>query len=115
MNTLAELLFSRGKAEIFRLLFGVIPRELHVREIERQSGLADATAPAGTQDEPAKREPHLAGLWTRRLAAQRPACDAVCAARRFLNLIHFEHMMADRSSLLSIAGRSDYSSFHADS
>jgi DNA-binding transcriptional ArsR family regulator len=43
MNTLAELLSSRVKAEIFRLLFGVVPRELHVREIERQSGLADAT------------------------------------------------------------------------
>jgi predicted nucleotidyltransferase len=43
MNTLAELLSSRVKAEIFRLLFGAVPRELHVREIERQSGLADAT------------------------------------------------------------------------
>lgn len=43
MNMLAELLSSRVKAEIFRLLFGAIPRELHVREIERQSGLADAT------------------------------------------------------------------------
>lgn len=43
MNTLAELLSSRVKAEIFRLLFGAAPRELHVREIERQSGLADAT------------------------------------------------------------------------
>jgi len=40
---LAELLSSRGKAEIFRLLFGPAQRELHVREIERQSGLADAT------------------------------------------------------------------------
>ena len=28
---------------MFRLLFGVTPQELHVREIERQSGLADAT------------------------------------------------------------------------
>lgn len=43
MNTLTELLSSRVKAEIFRLLFGAAPRELHVREIERQSGLADAT------------------------------------------------------------------------
>ncbi|MGA2138043.1 MAG: helix-turn-helix domain-containing protein [Verrucomicrobiia bacterium] len=43
MNTLAELLSSRVKAEIFRLLFGVQDQELHVREIERQSGLADAT------------------------------------------------------------------------
>jgi uncharacterized protein len=43
MNTLTQLLSSRVKAEMFRLLFGVTPRELHVREIERQSGLADAT------------------------------------------------------------------------
>lgn len=43
MNILAELLSSRVKAEIFRLLFGLAPREMHVREIERQSGLADAT------------------------------------------------------------------------
>jgi DNA-binding transcriptional ArsR family regulator len=43
MNTLAELLSSRGRAEIFRLLFGPVSRELHVRELERQSGLADAT------------------------------------------------------------------------
>lgn len=43
MNTLAELLSSRVKAETFRLLFGIPGRELHVREIERQSGLADAT------------------------------------------------------------------------
>ncbi len=43
MNTLAELLSSRVKAEIFRLLFGLADAELHVREIERRSGLADAT------------------------------------------------------------------------
>lgn len=43
MNTLAELLSSRVRAEIFRLLFGLVDRELHVRELERQSGLADAT------------------------------------------------------------------------
>lgn len=43
MNMLAELLSSRVKAEIFRLFFGVVPQELHGREIERQSGLADAT------------------------------------------------------------------------
>jgi DNA-binding transcriptional ArsR family regulator len=43
MNTLVELLSSRVKAEVFRLLFGIVGRELHVREIERQSGLADAT------------------------------------------------------------------------
>lgn len=43
MNTLAELLSSRVKAEVFRLLFGGVATELHVREMERQSGLADAT------------------------------------------------------------------------
>ena len=43
MNALAELLSSRVKAEILRLLFGVQDQELHVREIERQSGLTDAT------------------------------------------------------------------------
>ena len=42
MNSLAELLSSRVKAEVFRLLFGTAERELHVREIERRSGLADA-------------------------------------------------------------------------
>ncbi len=43
MNTLADLLSSRVKAEVFRLLFGGVATELHVREIERRSGLADAT------------------------------------------------------------------------
>ena len=43
MNTLADLLSSRVKAEVFRLLFGTVDQELHVREIERRSGLADAT------------------------------------------------------------------------
>ena len=43
MNALSELLSSRVKAEIFRLLFGVQDQQLHVREIERRSGLADAT------------------------------------------------------------------------
>lgn len=43
MNILAELLSSQGRAEIFRLLFGVVSRELHVRELERQTGLSDAT------------------------------------------------------------------------
>ena len=43
MNRLAELLSSRVKAEILRLLFGVAQRELHIREIGRQAGLADAT------------------------------------------------------------------------
>ena len=43
MNSLADLLSSRVKAEIFRLLFGGAESELHVREIERRPGLADAT------------------------------------------------------------------------
>ena len=43
MNMLAELLSSQSRAEIFRLLFGPHNGELHVRELERQSGLADAT------------------------------------------------------------------------
>jgi len=36
-------LSSQVKAEIFRLLFGPSDPALHFREIERQSGLADAT------------------------------------------------------------------------
>ena len=43
MKLLAEILSSRVRAEIFRLLFGVSDRELHVREIERQTGLTIAT------------------------------------------------------------------------
>jgi predicted nucleotidyltransferase len=43
MNMLAEILSSQGRAEIFRLLFGPSNGELHGRELERQSGLADAT------------------------------------------------------------------------
>jgi len=43
MNTLTELLSSQVKAEVFRLLFGIGPVELHVREISRRSGLADGT------------------------------------------------------------------------
>lgn len=43
MNQLAELLSSRGRAEIFRLLFGPARGELHVRELERRTGLSDAT------------------------------------------------------------------------
>ncbi len=40
---LAELLSSRVKAEVFRLLFGIDAASLHLREIERQSGLAVGT------------------------------------------------------------------------
>jgi predicted nucleotidyltransferase/DNA-binding HxlR family transcriptional regulator len=43
MNRLAELLSSRTRAEIFRLLFSGTGEELHVREIERRSGLNDST------------------------------------------------------------------------
>jgi len=43
MSVLAEILSSRVKAEIFRLLFGLSARELHLRELERQSGLALGT------------------------------------------------------------------------
>ncbi len=43
MNTLTELLSSRVKAEVLRLLFGLTACELHVRELERQSGLSVST------------------------------------------------------------------------
>jgi predicted nucleotidyltransferase len=43
MSTLAEILSSRVKAEVFRLLFGPNGTPLHLREIERQSGLAVGT------------------------------------------------------------------------
>ena len=43
MDSLIQLLSSRVKAEIFRLLFATEGRELHVREIGRQSALNDAT------------------------------------------------------------------------
>ena len=43
MNTLKLLLSSRARAEIFRLLFSGLGEELHVREIQRRSGLNDST------------------------------------------------------------------------
>jgi DNA-binding transcriptional ArsR family regulator len=43
MATLSEMISSKTRAEIFRLLFGISERELHVREIERQSGLSFRT------------------------------------------------------------------------
>jgi DNA-binding transcriptional ArsR family regulator len=43
MNALAELVSSRVRAEVFRLLFGLDCGELHMREIERRSGLAYGT------------------------------------------------------------------------
>jgi DNA-binding transcriptional ArsR family regulator len=43
MGLLPEILSSRARAEVFRLLFGISAEELHVREIERRSGLAVRT------------------------------------------------------------------------
>ena len=43
MNSLAQILSSRVKAEIFRLLFGLGDRRSHLRELERQSGLSLST------------------------------------------------------------------------
>jgi DNA-binding transcriptional ArsR family regulator len=43
MNTLSILLSSRARAEIFRLLFSGSEEELHIREIQRRSGLNDST------------------------------------------------------------------------
>lgn len=43
MNPLAELLSSRTRAEVFRLLFGLREGPLHLHEIKRQTGLAVAT------------------------------------------------------------------------
>jgi uncharacterized protein len=43
MNLLAELLSSKIRSEIFRMLFGVNDEGLHLREIERRSGLSIGT------------------------------------------------------------------------
>ena len=43
MTILSELLSSRARAEFFSLLFGVDANELHLREIQRKSGLAVGT------------------------------------------------------------------------
>jgi predicted nucleotidyltransferase len=43
MNSLAEILSSKVRAEFLRLLFGITPRELHLRDIGRLSGLAIGT------------------------------------------------------------------------
>jgi DNA-binding transcriptional ArsR family regulator len=43
MNALSQLLSSRTRAEIFKLLFGTREEELHIREIQRRSGLNDRT------------------------------------------------------------------------
>lgn len=43
MSILADILSSRVRAEVFRLLFGLAGGELHLREMERQSGLSVGT------------------------------------------------------------------------
>ncbi len=43
MRLLAEILSSKIRAEIFRLLFGAVDEELHMREIARRSGCAIGT------------------------------------------------------------------------
>ena len=43
MNILAEILSSKVRAEIFRLLFGLNDSGLHMREIARRSGFAIGT------------------------------------------------------------------------
>jgi len=43
MNTLSQILSSRTRAEIFKLLYGDAEAEIHIREIERRTGLNDRT------------------------------------------------------------------------
>jgi DNA-binding transcriptional ArsR family regulator len=43
MNLLVEILSSKIRSEIFRMLFGVNDETLHMREIERRSGLSIGT------------------------------------------------------------------------
>lgn len=43
MSVLREILSSRVRSEIFRLLFGASDRQLHIREMERRTGLSVAT------------------------------------------------------------------------
>ena len=43
MSVLHEILSSRVRSEIFRLLFGASERQLYVREMERRTGLSVAT------------------------------------------------------------------------
>ncbi len=43
MSVLHEILSSRVRSEIFRLLFGASDMQLHIREMERRSGLSVAT------------------------------------------------------------------------
>ena len=43
MTNLVDIVSSRVKAELLRLLFGLSPAELHLRELGRQSGLSLST------------------------------------------------------------------------
>ena len=43
MSLLSDILSSRVRAEVFRLLFGLDQHELHLREMERRSGLDIST------------------------------------------------------------------------
>ena len=43
MDTLSQILSSRTRAEIFKLLFGIKEEELHIREIARRTKLNDRT------------------------------------------------------------------------
>jgi len=43
MNLLAQILSSKVRAEIFRILFGLVDDPRHMREIERRSGFALGT------------------------------------------------------------------------
>ncbi len=43
MTVLAQILSSRVRAEMFRLLFGLSDQPLHMRELERRSGFAIGT------------------------------------------------------------------------
>ncbi len=43
MDTLSQILSSRTRAEIFKLLFGIKEEELHIREIQRRTQLNDST------------------------------------------------------------------------
>jgi len=38
MNVLSQIVSSKVRAELFRLLFGVTNIELHMRELEREAG-----------------------------------------------------------------------------
>jgi predicted nucleotidyltransferase len=43
MSILTEILSSKARAEVFRLLFSGTEEELHMREIQRRAGLNDST------------------------------------------------------------------------